>query len=240
MRVAICDDDRPIVDDLHRKIDRLFQKLAVNVKIYDFTQGEDLLYEIETTGTFDLIFLDIEIGTMNGISLASELREKQYIFTLIFISQYDSYYRVAFEVQPFWFLNKPCDDRLLEKAITKVMTRIANREEVFDFSFNKVYYRIYVDDIMYIESSKRTVFLHCVDNKVYKCYNKLNIIEREFEEKRRRFIRVHRSFLVNQIYIKTYYYDKIILYNNEEIVISFNMRNKVRIKYIDMIHERIG
>lgn len=239
MRIAICDDDCVIAKDLHQRIERIMVKWSIHADIYDFFDGEDMLYEIECTGIFDIIFLDIEIGKMNGIDIASELRNKYFIFTLIFISQYDNYYRAAFEVQPFWFLDKPFSDEKLELALRKAVDRGMNREETFDFSFNKVYYRIFLDDIMYFESDRRQVLIHCVDNKIYKCYNKLDIIEREFKNKNRNFIRVHRSFYVNQIYIKKYYYDRILLYDNEEIQVSASRREKVRDIYINTLEKKV-
>lgn len=239
MRIAICDDDRPIVTSLHERIETLMIKWSINAKIYDFSDSEDLLYEIESTGIFDIIFLDIEIGKVNGIDLASELRSKYFIFTLIFISQYDNYYRAAFEVQPFWFLDKPFSDEKLELAMKKAVDREMNKEETFDFSFNKVYYRIFLDDIVYFESDRRQVLVHCVDNKIYRCYNKLNMIEQEFRSKNRNFIRIHRSFYVNQIYIKKYYYDRILLHNDEEIQISASRREEVRDIYINTLEKKV-
>lgn len=238
MRIAICDDDRPIVTSLHKRIETLMIKWSINAEIYDFSDGEDMVYEIESTGIFDIIFLDIEIGKMNGIDLASELRSKYFVFTLIFISQYDNYYRAAFEVQPFWFLDKPFSDEKLELAMKKAVDREMNKEETFDFSFSKVYYRIFLDDIVYFESDRRQVLVHCVDSKIYRCYNKLDVIEQEFSSKNRNFIRVHRSFYVNQIYIKKYYYDRILLYNDEEIQISASRREKVRDIYINTLEKK--
>lgn len=239
MRIAICDDDKVLSENLHRKLEALMYKLSINAKIMEFNDGEDLLYEIENTGIFDIIFLDIEIGKMNGINIASELRNKYFRFTLIFVSQYDNYYRAAFEVQPFWFLDKPVSDEKLELAVNKVIDRVMDKEETYDFSFNKVYYKIFVDDIVYFESYKRQVIIHCIDNKTYRCYNKLSVIEKEFNEKNRNFIRINRSLLVNQIYMKTYYYDKIVLYNNEEMGISISRREDVRNCYLDSVERKM-
>lgn len=239
MRIAICDDDKILSENLHKKVEALMHRWSINAKIMEFNDGEDLLYEIETTGIFDIIFLDIEIGKMNGIDIASELRNKDFRFTLIFVSQYDDYYMAAFEVQPFWFLNKPVSDEKLELAINKVIDRGMDKEETFDFSFNKVYYKIFVDDIVYFESNKRLVKIQCIDNKIYQCYNKLGIIEEELNKKNRNFIRINRSLLVNQLYMKTYYYDRIVLYNNEEMTISASRREEVRNIYLDSVERKM-
>lgn len=239
MRIAICDDDEPIVTSLHQRVENLMIKWSINAKIYDFLDGEDMLYEIETTGIFDIIFLDIEIGKMNGIDIATELREKHFIFNLIFISQYDNYYRAAFEVQPFWFLDKPFLEEKLELALRKVVDRELNKDETFDFSFSKIYYRISIDDIIYIESFKRQLLVHCVDNNIYKCYNKLNIIEDAFDSMNRNFIRINRSLLVNQRYIKKYCFDKVVMKNKEELLISASRREVVRDIYVGTMERKV-
>ena len=239
MRIAICDDDVLMVNDIHEKVESIMSKLSINASIFNFTDGEDLLYEIENTGIFDIVFLDIEIGSANGIDIATELRNKEYVFTLVFVSQYDSYYKAAFEVQPFWFLDKPCSYEKLEKALIKATDRRFNKEETYDFSFSKVYYKVFIDDIIYFESTKRIVCLHCVDNNIYKCYNKLDKVEKELSSTNREFLRINRSLLINSSYIRKYCYDYVELYNNERLIISASRRDKIREKYVKIMYERI-
>lgn len=241
MRIAICDDDEHIVEELHERIERLTETWSVNANIFDFTDGEDLLYEIGITGIFDIIFLDIEIGTINGIDIASKLNEKQYVFTLIFISQYDVYYRAAFEVQPFWFLDKPFSDEKLKKALTAALDKIVCVYDTYDYKYNKQYYRIMLDKIMYFESQKRVILIHRIDNEISKCYNKLNDIEEEISrEHNRKFIRIHRSFYVNQMYVKCWSYDNIVMINGEVLEISKKYRENVRSVYLKIMSQRIN
>jgi DNA-binding LytR/AlgR family response regulator len=227
MRIAICDDDKVIVDHLHGKVQNIMSKWAINVQIYDFTDAGDMLYEIESTGIFDIIFLDVEIGDYNGIDIAKQLKNKYLVFTLIFISQYDKYYRSAFEVQPFWFLDKPFLDDKLEY-----------KRETYDFSFNKIYYKITIDKIMYFESTGRIITIHCIDGDIYQCYSRLSKIEEEMTRRNRTFMRIHQSYYVNQIYIKKYMYDSIMLSNGETLYISLSKRDEIRKKYIEIALEK--
>lgn len=239
MRIAICDDDRIIVDELHRKIDKIIQKLNMNAEIADFTDGNDLLYEIESVGIFDIIFLDIEIGNVNGIDLAAKLNDEEYVYTLIFISQYSLYYRAAFEVQPFWFLDKPFDEDKLETSLKNALGNIRYKYETFDYCFAKEYYRVLIEKILYVQSCGRTIFLCCIDKKVCKFYGKLGKVENELAEKHRKFVRINRSVCVNIDYISKWSYKYVEMVNGEVINIGEKYREKVRESFISWMREKV-
>lgn len=239
MRIAICDDDEILVNDLHRKVDSIMKEWSINAKIYDFHEAGDLLYEIETKGIFDIIFLDIEIGDVNGINVASKLNDEEYIFTLIFVSQYDVYYGAAFEVQPFWFLDKPVDMEKLKKSLSKALNNVKYKYETFDYTYNKEFYRILIDKIMYIQSNGRIIYIHCIDNSIHKCYQKLKDAEAVLQEKHRRFIKVNRSICVNPMYVKKWTYKDIYLVNEEIINVGITYRDSVREQYMQEVLKRI-
>lgn len=238
MRIAICDDDRILVRDLHKKIDTILKEWSLNAQIYDFYEAGDLMYEIETKGIFDIIFLDIEMGDVNGIDIASRLNDEEYIFTLIFVSQYDVYYGAAFEVQPFWFLDKPVKIEKLKKSLSKAVNNVKYKYETFDYSYNKEFYRVLLDKIMYIQSSGRVIYIHCVDNAIHKCYMKLKDVEAVLEEKHRRFIKINRSICVNPMYVKKWTYRDVFMVNGEIIGIGITYRDSVREQYIQNVLKR--
>ena len=142
MRIAICDDESIIAEDLYERIQRILKKWNVNANIDLFNNGLDLLYEIETKGIYDIIYLDIEIGDINGIELAAKLNSDEYYYTLILISQYEIYYRAAFEVQPFWFLDKPFDDGKIELSLDGKLLNFRGKkgkELMRDFDYTYIY-----------------------------------------------------------------------------------------------------
>lgn len=239
MRIAICDDNPIIVEELHRKLDRILHKMKMNANIAGFTDAEDLLYEIETTGIFDIIFLDIEIGNVNGIEFAAKLNDENYIFTLIFISQYSQYYKAAFEVQPFWFLDKPFEEDKLERSIRNALNNLKYRYETFSYYYAKEYYRVLIESIIYVQSSGRTILLNCIDGKICRFYGKLGNVEEELEKKHRKFIRANRSVCVNLNYVSKWTFKYMELVNGEMITISDKYRNKVRECFMQWMKERV-
>ena len=70
MRIAVCDDDRAIREELFR----LIQKQVPEVDIMEYQSGEEL---INTRGNFNIYFLDIEMGEVSGMDIARSIREQE-------------------------------------------------------------------------------------------------------------------------------------------------------------------
>lgn len=72
LRIAICDDNNLVCSQIEEYIleyQRLsFRKFDVNI----FYTGEDLINFIKNDNSFDLIFLDIELGTITGIEVGKK------------------------------------------------------------------------------------------------------------------------------------------------------------------------
>lgn len=238
LRIAICDDINEIVEELDEIVRRLAVSLHINVEIKKYYKGEDLLWDIEEKGTFDIILLDIEMGELNGIETARQIRAKDYFVQFLFISQHEGYYYEAFEVQPFAFLKKPIDEKELEEKLVKVINRLEYRREDYSFTANNIYYKLFLTEVLYFESSGRIVKVHTKNGEVYTHYEKLKKIEEKLEAGISKFIRIHRSLLVNSGYITKYYYDHVELIHGKSLTISESRRKKIRENYLDFLSEK--
>lgn len=237
LRIAICDDINEIVEELDKTIRRLAASLHINVDIKRYYKGEDLLWDIEENGAFEIILLDIEMSGLNGIETAKKIRKKDYAVQLLFISQHEGYYYQAFEVQPYAFLKKPIDKKELEDKLTQVIHRLQNNKGSYSFISNNVYYRLFLNEIFYFESRGRIVKLHTKGGEIYSHYERLQKIEEKLESGSSRFIRIHRSLLVNSEYITKYYYDHLELVNGERLIISEGRRKDIRKSYLDFLSD---
>ena len=70
MRIAVCDDDQAIREELIQ----LIQKQVSDVDIVRYQPGEEM---ISAKGNFDIYFLDIEMGSVSGMDLARRIREQE-------------------------------------------------------------------------------------------------------------------------------------------------------------------
>ena len=73
MRIAVCDDEEKYRVHVKTELEKIVN--SIDVVIDSFAQGEDLLKKIENK-PYDIIFLDIEMPTMDGITIAKKIREQ--------------------------------------------------------------------------------------------------------------------------------------------------------------------
>lgn len=115
MKIAICDDEKIFLSDLEEKIYKILSRLDHDV--FSFTSAEELL---AAKNDFDIIFLDIEMGGMDGMSAAREIREKDEGIPIVFLTSHTEMAIEGYEVNAFRFLKKPVEDEKLKQTLQDI------------------------------------------------------------------------------------------------------------------------
>ncbi|MGN0437079.1 MAG: LytR/AlgR family response regulator transcription factor [Lachnospiraceae bacterium] len=235
VNIAICDDKEQEVDILYDIIYKRFMEYNVPFKIIKCSNGEDLLYELKEVGDFDLILLDIELGVDNGIETAEKIRKQNPYCYIIFVSGYKQYYKAAFRVQPYQFLDKPIDQSEVEEVIDSVSNLIIDNNHVFSFEYKWKQYRILLNDILYFISDHRMVVLQTKDGATYEFYGKLNEVEEQIKQMSSVFLRVHKSYLINMNHIKIFQSEDVVMQDDALFPISIRRRKDVMGQYMSYV-----
>lgn len=213
MHIAICDDEREICEELQEMIIRQMPDCEVAA----FTSGEELL---ESRFPYDILFLDIQMEGMNGISTARELRKRKEDVILIFITAVREYVFDAFDVSAFHYLLKPVSAgkmaEVLERAVREVKKRQKDSVKKLLIQTRTRNVMIPVKDIYYIESLRRKAGIHTVKEMI-EIYATMSELEEQLGDS---FFRCHRGYLVNMAYITEYKSDLIQLCTGEVIYMS--------------------
>ncbi len=208
----IIEDEAPAQDVLTTYINRT-DWLSLSAVFEDAVTAMDYLKHNHV----DLIFLDIQIPGITGIQFLKVLKNKPEI---IITTAYTDHALEAFELEVRDYLKKPISfDRFLkavdrisrgngEALIVPVGTKGNSDQGFAFFNVNKLKVKVMFNEIRYIESSKEYVYIHLESEKIG---TKISIsdIEKYLEGK---FVRIHRSFIVN--------FDKITAYSAEEVFIN--------------------
>lgn len=202
LRIAVCDDNRSFAAKMEDRIRLEAGKMGLAVETEVYFDGDTLVADIMKGCGYELIFLDIEMKNMNGISAAHAIRKIDRLVLLIYVSAYEQYLKELFEVEPFRFLLKPVDEGKFCRYFHEACERISETDVFYSFTFNKTIRRAALKNIVYFESRSRQVHIHLHDGTEEFFYGKLNDVERELEKSSFRFIRIHQSYLVNYLYIK--------------------------------------
>jgi DNA-binding LytR/AlgR family response regulator len=172
------------------------------------------------SNAINLIFLDINMPEISGLSFAKSINKN---IKIIFTTAYREYAVDGFDLQAVDYLLKPISfDRLLQ-AINKyrnenLVVKSTISEPIIDEANDYIFVRsdrkmikINFYEIKYVESLNDYIKIHLVDKTIITRETITNI---EAKLPQKKFIRVHRSFMVS--------IDKIDSFTNEYIEIGIN------------------
>lgn len=195
---CIAIDDEPLALDVIGHHAEKIPYLNLSAKITNSLEAIDVLHKVK----IDLVFLDIQMPDLTGFELLRTLNNKPFV---IFTTAYPNYALESYELDAIDYLVKPVPfDRFL-KSVNKVKQRISTPVETIqtsssrpspEFIFIKTEYKtvkIFLDDILYIESEKDYVAFQLKNEKILSLLSMKSVEEYLPKEN---FIRVHRSFIV--------------------------------------------
>jgi DNA-binding LytR/AlgR family response regulator len=200
INVAICDEMEKHRKHLEGLIREYFVTLTYDIHIINFTSGEQLInnYIYEKSG-IDIIFLDVYLGQYNGIEVAKKIREFDGMVKLVFTTTSTEYALESFCVFPFNYLIKPINKDILFKVLKHAILLIdKEKQKSIVIKFDNEMHTIFFKDIRYIESFGKKINIYTKKGTV-SFNSKLDQVEAKINDKR--FLRCHKSFLVNMDYI---------------------------------------
>lgn len=226
LRFAICDDIEAVCTQIEEFLTKESIERNLSIEIDKYYDGKELKVALQSK-EYDCVFLDIEIGSISGIDVSKFLREtlNNENTEIIFISRHSQYAMELFDFDPITFLIKPIDYAQFLKALNKFLRRYGVDEEYFALKSGNGVCKIPLKDILYFETKDHKVELHKT-TEILKFYDKMENISALLENKK--FIRIHKSFLVNSKHIRRFTYQSVFLDNGEELIISQPKRKYVR------------
>lgn len=219
----------------------LLQENCENVQIAGIAKSVSEARNLLNQHAIDLIFLDIAMPSENGFELIPQAQIANA--TVIFTTAYDQYALKAIKANALDYLLKPIDIDELKEAVNKATKYIKlnkaenNRNESLKNLANDLsdrtaikkitlpsgqgYRLVDIDDIIHIEADSNYSVFHLINLEKIAVSKVLKDYEEILPENR--FIRVHKSSIVNLKYVKEYNSKnglQVILNNGEAIAVS--------------------
>lgn len=198
MKIAICDDDRPLRKDLRRLIEIQLDLMGFVYEIEEYESGTSLLEHMDEQEP-DILFLDIEMPGIGGMDTARSLRRLEKRMLIIFVTAYPDFVFQGYEVHAFHYILKPYEKTKLKEVLESAVKELSAQEELFYTIQQKSgTLRLSLREISYFKSEKRTVCAVRKSGEQISFYEKLDHIEAELPDF---FQRIHNRYLVNLHYI---------------------------------------
>lgn len=234
--VAICDDNLQISRQIEQYLLEISRSRGIGITIELFEDGLALETEIMEGTRYDMIYLDIQMKYKDGIETAQAIRQIDKTVILIYVSSFISYAIQTFAVRPFRFIVKPINQRLFQQYFLAAYEEIIESHTYFEYDWNKVRYRIPVKDIVYFESKLRVVEI-VLPQERKQTYKKLDIIEKQLQKTKITFLRIHKSYLINMLYVEAIRYDEVMMKGGEVLQISKNRRKEISFQYCNLTED---
>ncbi|WP_026515090.1 LytR/AlgR family response regulator transcription factor [Butyrivibrio sp. LB2008] len=189
--IAICDDDRELHNEIIGLCNSFFIDKNVSYKVYSYYSGEEILKE--TDRHIDLVFLDIEMGEIDGLSVMEEIEKMPNVLNIVFVSSHHEFAGDAYGYKTLGFIQKPIKEIDFNARLQKVYKRVIS-DSLVVFSDNCGDYHLRKSDIIYLKADSNYCDIYTIQKKIVtsytlkKCENILGGMP---------FLRVHRSYLIN-------------------------------------------
>lgn len=194
LAIGLCDDNYDARLALRAALERLLETQGQRARLLEFSSGEGLLGWLDKhPGELNLIFLDMEMGDLNGMDTARRLRQRDETLPLVFVTGYPDHVFEGYQVGALAYLLKPPTPQQLDDVLTRAAAALLRSEDqVYLCRRGEITYRIPRKDILYFTSDRRQVT--CVTKDAdYTFYGKLDQVAQELGEA---FVRIHQRYLV--------------------------------------------
>ena len=213
MRIAICDDQIGCRTQAVTAIRECIRSEGVLVDA--FKDGRSFLLAFKKN-PYDLIFLDIEMPEMDGITVARRIRELNAEIPIVFLTSHIEFALEGYEVNALRYLTKPIQISKLREVLNYVSAQMRQQKALWiKTELGDV--KILLNDILFMEAQNQNILIYTTKEAYCVRYN-LSDYEQELSEDG--FFRIHRGYLVSLSHIKSVGKGEVTLSNTTTLPVS--------------------
>lgn len=202
IRIAVCDKNRKDICRLLSIISQCDPLKAVQYTVAEFGTGESLLSCFNSDpNCFDIVLLEIILGSTNGVDIARSIRSVNEKCSIIFTTASMDYAMVGYEVFATGYLVKPFNklnfEHFMKRAIQMSVKNGDDKPLVV--KVKQEYITLFSSNLVFAESILKNTYLHLADGSTLKILMPIDELLSSLDGEL--FIKSHKSFIVNMNYI---------------------------------------
>ena len=193
MKIAVCDDENKIVEEITSYIKKDFPMSEVRA----YSNGESFLAASEERP--EVLLLDIDMPGISGMEVAAALTREKVSTLIVFVTAHDELVYDSFKYHPFAFVRKKFLEEELKTVLSDCEKQLVSRNKNFVFQNASKLVTLSQNDILYFEGQANYLAIHTTSDE-YKMRSTMAGVEKELEDSD--FLRIHKGFLVNLEHIR--------------------------------------
>ena len=225
-RFLVCDTDTDYAGRVAAALHRLYEPCSVQ-----YMYGPDAL-EVAlraNSGAGDILLTEVELRGRNSIDIIGRHLKASSPLQVIYITAQIEYCSQVYETRHSGFLLKPVNLDLFQKAVARAMESLRQAKATgIAVQRGGTIHVVSSVSLLYMESRGRVVRL-CTDEEILESYDKLDTLTGQMDE---RFLRCHKSYVVNMDRVRQFQGDRFLMENGVEIPISQSRRKDVRQRFL--------
>lgn len=156
LKIAICDDEKEFRDSAERMLNQYMEDKAVPYQVDVFNVPSELVDMTEKGTIYDIYLLDIYMPGISGMSIATELRNRDIKSPIIFLTSSTDHALEAFGVDATHYLLKPYTKDSFYVGMDKAMQSItSHKDDSIVLKVDNEYRSIPVSKIIYCEAEDK-------------------------------------------------------------------------------------
>lgn len=231
IRIALVEDDPIYVRQLKEYLTRYEKSVGEKFVITCFSDGDEIA--IGYKAEYDIILMDIEMGFMDGMTAAEEIRKLDTEVVIIFITNMPQYAIKGYAVDALDYVLKPISYYAFTQRIDRAISRMQRRSRRYICVTGKNgVQKLEFSRISFVEVQGRKLVYHTLDGTVI-AQGTMKDAEESLDSKM--FFRCNKGYLVNLEQVDSIQEDNAIV-GGETVQIS---RSKKR-AFLDALNNYIN
>lgn len=242
MRIVICDDnviDLDIIEELLRQY--METREITGCYVEKFSDPSVLSQKMEDGEVADIYLLDMIMSEKTGIDIGRQLRDMGCENAIIYITASMDYALDAFHVHAVRYLLKPLNQNDLSEALDYVLAHMSVKSDpLYLIKTKDGIIHVPYSRIEYIENVSRTLDVHLINGERLTSIFIRSSFDKKIEPlvESKAFLQVHKSFVVNLIYVRKLANNYVIMDSGNKIPISKTKTAAVKKEYLSFFSEQ--
>lgn len=236
MKIAVIDDSAEDRKLLAEKIQNFCLRESLIYEIRSFSSGNEFL--LASRADWDIIFLDIFMNEIDGMTVARTLRGNNVSSLIVFTTSSRDYAIESYDVRAFHYLVKPIEQDKLDEVLRLSEKSIRSRNHYIEVKEGRIMSRILIRDIMYTDYYNHYIQIHTPGRmiKTYMSFAEFSPLLLKYKQ----FLSPYRNCMINMDYVQQMDDHDFLMKDQGQIPINRARKSEIRQAYADYSFKRLS